>query len=358
MKKYFAFAAAVVLLAACQNKNSYTITGNYSDAEDGDTIELNVLENGRTPMPIKTAVVKNGKFKLTGEVDSCQMALLMEAGRPFAQLFLEPGNITVVSDSDDVVVSGTTSNDKLKDFNKKVMEITQEYRDLAVASASGEASDDTKAKMEAIEKAYDEIVKASVTENTDNVFGLTNLLSSYYAFQPEELAEVLEKFSANFPGNEGVKRLVENNSKVLATSTGKKFIDFEMTDLEGNRVKLSDFVAKNKLTLVDFWASWCGPCMQEMPNVKEAYAAFKDKGFGIVGVSLDNDTLAWKNCVDKNQIPWNHMSDLKGWDSEGAALYGVRAIPATVLIGEDGTIIARDLRGAAIAEKLKELLGE
>ena len=121
-------------------------------------------------------------------------------------------------------------------------------------------------------------------------------------------------------------------------------------------MKLSDFIAKNKYTLIDFWASWCGPCRAEMPNVVAAYKKYQSKGFGIVGVSLDRDAEAWKKAIKDLNITWPQMSDLKAWDCEGAKLYGVRSIPATVLVDQEGTIIARNLRGDAIEAKLAELL--
>lgn len=108
--------------------------------------------------------------------------------------------------------------------------------------------------------------------------------------------------------------------------------------------------------MIDFWASWCGPCRAEMPNVIKAYNEYKDKGFGVVGISLDNDAAAWKSAIKSLGIPWAQMSDLKGWQSAGAALYNVRAIPATVLIDQSGKIIAKDLRGDDLEAKLKELL--
>ena len=108
--------------------------------------------------------------------------------------------------------------------------------------------------------------------------------------------------------------------------------------------------------MVDFWASWCGPCRGEMPNVIKAYNEFKDKGFAIVGVSLDSKADAWKKAIKDLGIPWAQMSDLKGWQCAGAALYNVRAIPATVLIDQSGKIIAKDLRGEELIAKLKELL--
>ena len=108
--------------------------------------------------------------------------------------------------------------------------------------------------------------------------------------------------------------------------------------------------------MIDFWASWCGPCKREMPTVVEAYDMYKNKGFGVVGVSLDNNAESWKQAIKEWNITWPQMSDLKGWQCEGASLYGVRAIPATVLVDQQGTIIARNLRGAALMKKLGELM--
>ena len=164
----------------------------------------------------------------------------------------------------------------------------------------------------------------------------------------------------------GVKRYMENAIEtarkkeyvetIAKTSEGQKYTDFALDTPEGKEVKLSDYVSENKYTLVDFWASWCGPCRKEMPSVAAAYAKYKAKGFGVVGVSLDSNPESWKKGIADLKITWPQMSDLKGWQSEAARLYGVRSIPSTVLVAQDGTIVARDLRGEDIASKLAELL--
>ena len=120
--------------------------------------------------------------------------------------------------------------------------------------------------------------------------------------------------------------------------------------------KLSEYVGQGKWVLVDFWASWCGPCKAEMPNVVALYKQYKDKGFDIVSVSLDSHKDRWVKAIQEWGMPWHHMSDLKGWDCEGAALYAVTAIPHTVLLGPDGTILARNLTGDDLRAKLEELL--
>ena len=129
-----------------------------------------------------------------------------------------------------------------------------------------------------------------------------------------------------------------------------------MKDLKGKNVKLSDYVGKGKVVLVDFWASWCGPCRREMPNLVEAYKQYKGKNFEIVGVSLDRDEAAWKNMSKELKITWPQMSDLKFWQCEGAQLYAVSSIPHTVLIDGNGTIIARGLHGKALLDKIAEVV--
>ncbi len=166
----------------------------------------------------------------------------------------------------------------------------------------------------------------------------------------------MAKVPSRFQKNEDVVRINNLVNTAKKTAVGQTFVDFTMNTPEGKPIKLSDYAGKGKYVLVDFWASWCGPCRQEMPNLVKAYAQYKSKGFEIVGVSLDKDAKSWTGGINKLNITWPQMSDLKYWDCQGAKLYAIRSIPHTVLIDKSGKIIARGLHGEELQAKLAELL--
>ena len=352
-------AMAVLTMVACQNKNAYTISGTFENAGEGDSVSLQLVE-GRKLVDLQKVPVVNGKFEFKGVADSVQIAAVT-MGDAFCQFFLEPGQIKVDLKLGQMSYAlGTPNNNAYESFMSDMKALEEEYAEIARNAQNPDLTEaqraEVKAQMSSFEEKYYQAIKNSIADNVGNDFGLYNLTNSYYYYAPEELAPVLEGYIAAFPNNARLQQLKKHNDLSLETSVGKQFKDFEMADVDGNMHKISEYVSANKVTLIDFWASWCGPCRAEMPAVKAAYEAYKGKGFGIVGVSLDNNKDAWTASIKNLGMEWAQISDLKGWNCEGAKLYGVNSIPATVLVAQDGTILARNLRGEAIQEKLAELL--
>ena len=241
--------------------------------------------------------------------------------------------------------------------------IIKEYRELMKADPKGEKPT-TAIKVKQFSAALDSIsneqlklVKRIIRENKQNQQPVSYIKEAMYELGYEGLKEALDPTAAyyNHPDLEKPKQLLASYEK---RKPGTMFHELTMKDMEGREVKLSQWAGKGNYVLVDFWASWCGPCRQEMPNVIQNYERYHAKGFEVVGVSFDQKKDAWVAAVQQIGMRWPQMSDLKGWQCAASDIYGVRSIPASVLLDPQGKIIAIDLRGKALGAKLKEIYGE
>ena len=363
MKKIvYLFAAGTMALAACTSEPSYKISGTIEGAADGELVYLQEVK-GREMVKLDSAAVTAGAFTFNGRQDVAANRYITytpaEGKGKMADFFLENGNITVAF-GEETTVAGTPNNDIYQAYKKEAGVLNKEMRALYGKFKEEGLTEEQKAEIEKqyedLDKKLNDLTFNTIDANITNAVGIHLWPGSSYSMDLEQLKALAAKVPAEFQSNERIANLLKRIEILEKTAVGQKFTDFSMPDPEGNIIKLSDEISKNKYTLVDFWASWCGPCRAEMPNVIAAYKEFNKKGFGIVGVSLDSDAAKWKDAIKTMNMTWTHMSDVKGWQCEGAALYGVNSIPATVLVAQDGTIVARNLRGEAIAEKLKELL--
>lgn len=363
MKKltYLVIATAALGMVACTgNKAGYVVTGTVEGAADGDTVYLQEA-TGRNLTKLDTAVISKGTFTFKGTQDSAvnRYVTCEVNGEPLmVDFFLENGKINVTLGKDDDSVTGTANNDAYQELRAKINAVSKKmngiYESMGDTTLSDEQKEAKQKEGAQLEQEYDTIIKEAVQKNITNPVGVFLFRQTFYNNSTAENEALLQQIPANFQNDEAITRIKELTDKQKKTAVGTKFVDFEMQTPDGKAVKLSDYVGKGKVVLVDFWASWCGPCRREMPNLVEVYAKNKGKNFEIVGVSLDQDDAAWKEAIKKMNMTWPQMSDLKFWQSEGAQLYAVNSIPHTVLIDGDGTIIARGLHGEELQAKIAE----
>ncbi len=366
MKKFTYLLAAAALFAACNSGNKgYIVTGTVEGAADGDTVFLQTVQ-GRQLVKLDSAVIANGTFTFEGTQDTATNRYITYSNvenesNMMMDFFLENGkiNIQLTSGKNDSA-TGTASNDayqvirtQLAGLNEQMMAIYNSMSDTTLTDEQREAKSK---EMETLQEKMIETTKAGINKNITNPVGIHLLKQNYYYLEVPDLDPLLPQIPAAYENDEVILKIKGNVEKMKATAVGQKFTDFEMLTPEGKAVKLSDYAGKGKVVLVDFWASWCGPCRREMPNLVEAYAKYKNKNFEIVGVSLDQSGEAWKEAIGKLNITWPQMSDLKYWNCEGAKLYAISSIPHIVLIDGEGTIIARGLHGDELQQKLAEII--
>ncbi|MBR2606441.1 MAG: AhpC/TSA family protein [Bacteroidaceae bacterium] len=358
MKRLFFALAAAVLLGACDSSTKYTITGNAADFEDGRSVYLVTAVNDEIAI-LDSTVVKNHSFTIKGEVNEpcwarvgIQESLKASDGI-IIEFILEPGHI-VFGDFDEAksrrrTATGTPLNDKLTQFFCEMKTIL----------------DDTSlTRTESMNQVY-ALVRSYVIENADNEAALF-LFERFDRSMPKDMKlELIDTLAAANPTLyadlrketlEDIEAQKRAEEQAQSVAPGNPYKNVEGNDASGKKLSLKEVVEnkKNKFVLLDFWATWCGPCMNEIPHLKAAYDKFHNKGFEIYAISLDDESDAWTKVINEKGLQWvNVLREGK----EATELYGVRGIPSNYLIDcSTGIIVATHLRGQALIEKLEEAI--
>lgn len=285
----------------------------------------------------------------------CQLVII-DANNPqqakqFISFLVEPGDITVAPDPEDereYLVTGTPANDAYAAY------YVAQHRDYVELRASTD-----EARRAELQKAMHDREWALIENNTHNLIAPLQLRTETYDLTADELMSWVERMTPEIQATAEAQEVLEVAEKKRRTEIGQPYMDFEQPDREGNPVTLKSIMEnpKNKLVLLDFWASWCGPCMAEMPYLKEVYAAYHDKGFEIVGVTLDWKREAWIKAIENHQLNWIQLGKIDVPSNEASELYGVQGIPSNYLFDcSTGKIVGVNLRGEVVAEKVAEYL--
>ncbi|MCX8080037.1 MAG: AhpC/TSA family protein [Bacteroidia bacterium] len=380
MKKNILTLFILAFLFGCKKNQDAFLSGTLTNSSG----EMLYLEKLSSPQPVIIDSVKvddNGNFSFGNYIPKIGFYRLKINNQNFAMLVLDSGmKVTLTGDAKDLgntyKATGSDETDLFVKFNevskrkqKALDSLSQSYQQListlgidklnAVNPQLAMKRADSLSRT--FERPYNNIMSRFAPEIANLIRQNTNKFTCLMAIQelnPEEYKDIYtalnEGLSKKFPTNQQVmmfSRMVENMMKL---QPGQIAPEIAMTDTAGKIFTLSNL--RGKYVLIDFWASWCGPCRKEMPNVKKLYEKYKNKNFEILGVSLDKDKSSWIKAIKEDGLPWVHVSDLKFWECEAARDYNVQAIPYTVLLDKEGKIIAKELRGEELENKLAEII--
>lgn len=363
MRKLLATLVLAFTIFACQTtRDEFSIKGTIAGVETGK-VYLQKIVDGR-PQSIDTADVVDGKFTFKGKMEVPDIRILkLNEQDYFAQLFLDNSDVNVVANKDSLrttKITGSPTQDIFKSYltelermNKEVAKLQEHYQSAKVSRNADEAKKDSIdyiATMDNMKVFTKNFVKQ---HNKSVVSAYLTLVQLAPQLDGAELDSIIAKFPAEISQSEYVIKVKEIAEGMKKTAVGVIAPDFTMNDPAGKPISLSSL--RGKVVMIDFWASWCGPCRKENPNVVQLYQKYHDKGFEILGVSLDRTQEEWVKAIADDQLTWMHVSDLQFWQNTAARLYSVNAIPQTFLLDQEGKIIAKGLRSEQLAAKLNEL---
>ena len=354
--------AALGLFSCSGNTVKYNVTG-VNAPEDGASV---YLVDALSSQPIDSAVVAGGTFQMKGKADKEAFLNLNVEGSGWTFMFFNDG-VPVKADLSNNTLSGSDLNNRVTEADLKTDAMYQQYNAF-IDEISALPEEEQDAKMPEYREWFNKLrdcYLSVVEDNKDNLVPVAFIQNIRSLAGPDKFNELVNSDApfASHPYVMDLKRRIEESEAKMKEAEekkqaiiGQKFLDLEEADLDGNMHKLSEYVGQGKWVLVDFWASWCGPCKGEMPNVVAAYKKYHDKGFDIVGLSFDREKEPWVAAITEWEMPWIHLSDLKYWKSIASDVYNVNSIPDNLLIDPEGTVIARGLRGEDLEAKLAEVI--
>lgn len=353
-----------LLPLAVMAQGGYTLSGKISGLNEPATVYL-ALQQGASFINKDSTEIRNGEFRFQGSVSAPVMAILsvkrinslVKNSPDQLGLFIENSKILITATDSikNASVSGSVSDRECREQNATIKPLTD-----IIIKLNNEFRG--KPKDEAYKKASDSVAKLVIAIKNIHVRFAESHLTSYMGlytynlyvldtkFDPAKVEPLFHQFSPELQSSELGKRTLEKIEIGKRRQTGIKATDFTQNDLTDKPFTLSSL--RGKYVLVDFWASWCAPCRAENPNLIKAYQQLKGKNFEVVGVSLDQSKDPWEGAVKKDNLPWIHVCDLKGWKNEVAVMYGINSVPQNLLINPQGVIIAKNLRGEDLTQKL------
>lgn len=360
---YLLLTILTLTFTACQSK-TYRISGTVSGMADGDTLYITTDLSSAKPKPVNSAVVKDGHFTIEGEMDSVQMAIIYATRQNdiYSSFFLEPGyiSITLTDTPGGSRIGGTDLNNKYQQLRDSIFAYGKEIN--AVAEHVYGSVVDAKSKQEGMDKIqritsrFRTYCAHVVEENTDNEFGYFMITGYPDLFNKSDLSRLFRLLPAHMRQRKEAQLLEAAIQRYESNAIGATLADFTMSTPDGGELSAMSVISQNRITVIDFWASWCGPCRQEMPFMLQMYDKYRDKGLGILGVSLDKNHGAWTNAIKQLKLPWPQMSDLQGWQSAAAKRFNVTSIPHTIVVDQKGTILQRGLRRTQLEQFVAEQL--
>lgn len=386
MKHIISILVLCLLVTSCKTeekqtvkRDGYYITGTAPGVYNGIRAYLETTDERGRKIAMDTAIVMNEKFVFEGKIEQPKMLnLTINSVKGSIPLILENGDINVTIDKDNLnssKISGTKANTALNLYNEKSKELTaKRYQITGQLRAIQQKdmatnADDLQSKLKDITQQSDNLPYEFINKNKDNVFSIVLLqqLAEAKTADYDKIESTLDGLSdelQNSVAANSLKTLVNikklEKAAVGATEIGQIAPSFKAPTPDGKTLALED--VKGRLTLIDFWASWCKPCRMENPNVVKVYEKYHKKGLEIISVSLDGSRnqkdpkAAWMKAIEDDKLTWSHVSNLNYFNDPVAKAYNIRSIPATFLLDENGKIVAKNLRGPALEQKVAEYL--